>query len=205
MEMKMESLSYVDEELDFGFFHVESEAEDAISAQWELVNASDAGSDRSDSDAPDSPVSDGPVYDLGLANGIARVDDLDERDPVGRNGDPRISRPIRLPETLEFRADDYVVKADVEGDWRRDGRDDDDDDDDDEDGDGGEEEMDEDDDGLDDELVPRHLSGKFGRQRIRKLGKRACSKMNYSKRSPHLFVKPGCLHGKHGLGLKHSL
>ncbi|XP_021286232.1 protein PFC0760c-like [Herrania umbratica] len=63
-----------------------------------------------------------------------------------------------------------------------------------------------DDDGydLDDELVPRALSGKFGRQRMRKLGKRAFAKMHTSKKSPFLYVKPGCVHGKHGLGLKHS-
>ncbi|GMJ03554.1 hypothetical protein HRI_004024600 [Hibiscus trionum] len=57
---------------------------------------------------------------------------------------------------------------------------------------------------LDDELIPRGLSGKFGRQRMRKLGKRVFAKMNNSKRSPFLYVKPGCVHGKHGLGLKHS-
>ncbi|KAK8561251.1 hypothetical protein V6N13_149578 [Hibiscus sabdariffa] len=61
-----------------------------------------------------------------------------------------------------------------------------------------------DDDDLDDELIPRGLSGKVGRQRMRKLGKRAFAKMNNSKRSPFLYVKPGCVHGKHGLGLKHS-
>ncbi|XVF01042.1 hypothetical protein REPUB_Repub04eG0053500 [Reevesia pubescens] len=57
---------------------------------------------------------------------------------------------------------------------------------------------------LDDELVPRGLTGKFGRQRMRKLGKRAFAKMHTSKKSPFLYVKPGCVHGKHGLGLKHS-
>ncbi|XP_030523174.1 calsequestrin-2-like [Rhodamnia argentea] len=196
MEMKMGSLSYFEEELDFGFFHVESEVEDTISAHWELVNASDSDSDLSDSDAPDSPVLDGSVDNLSLQSGVARIDDLDARGGSSRDGDSLVSCPIPLPETLEFRADNYIVKANVGGDWRRDDPDDDGDDD---------EEEEIDDDGLDDELVPRHLSGKFGRQRIRKLGKRACSKMNYSKRSPHLFVKPGCLHGKHGLGLKHSL
>ncbi|XVE93707.1 hypothetical protein REPUB_Repub01dG0217300 [Reevesia pubescens] len=74
-------------------------------------------------------------------------------------------------------------------------------------GDDYDEEVEEDeDDGydLDDELVPRSLSGKFGRERMRKLGKRAFAKMNTSKKSPFLYVKPGCVHGKHGLGLKHS-
>ncbi|MCE3049537.1 hypothetical protein HAX54_045125 [Datura stramonium] len=67
----------------------------------------------------------------------------------------------------------------------------------------GEEEEDYDDD-LDDELVPNWLSDKFGRQRIRKLGKRACSRMNKSKKGPYIFNRPGCVHGKHGLGVQHS-
>lgn len=68
-----------------------------------------------------------------------------------------------------------------------------------------EEDGDEDEDGydLDDELVPRSVRDKFGRQRIRKLGKRGFARMYNSKRSPYLFMKPGCVHGKHGLGLKH--
>ncbi|CAK8576599.1 unnamed protein product [Lathyrus sativus] len=70
-----------------------------------------------------------------------------------------------------------------------------DDDDDDED--------DDDDDDLDDELVPWDIGNKLGRQRMRKLGKRVSSKMNNSKRSPYLFVSPGCVRGKHGMGLKH--
>ncbi|XP_018815295.2 uncharacterized protein LOC108986937 [Juglans regia] len=57
---------------------------------------------------------------------------------------------------------------------------------------------------LNDELVPWNVSDKFGRQRMRKLGKRAFPKMHNSKRSPYLFVRPGCVRGKHGLGLKHS-
>lgn len=57
---------------------------------------------------------------------------------------------------------------------------------------------------LDDELVPWCVNAKFERQRMRKLGKRAFSKMHNSKRSPILFVRPGCVRGKHGLGLKHN-
>ncbi|TKY67599.1 hypothetical protein E2542_SST10493 [Spatholobus suberectus] len=57
--------------------------------------------------------------------------------------------------------------------------------------------------GLDDELVPWNVSNKLGRQRMRKLGKRAFSKMHNSKKSPYLFARPGCVRGKHGLGLKH--
>ncbi|KAJ6671424.1 VID27-LIKE PROTEIN [Salix viminalis] len=67
-----------------------------------------------------------------------------------------------------------------------------------------EEEDDDDDDGygLNGELVPWNVSGKLGRQRMRKLGKRIFPKMSSSKRSPFLHVKPGCVNGKHGLGLK---
>ncbi|KAL1362234.1 hypothetical protein AAHE18_03G065100 [Arachis hypogaea] len=63
-----------------------------------------------------------------------------------------------------------------------------------------------DDDGydLDDELVPWNVGNRFERQRMRKLGKRACSKMNNSKRNPYLYTRPGCVRGKHGLGLKHT-
>uniref|UniRef100_A0A2P2QUG7 Uncharacterized protein n=1 Tax=Rhizophora mucronata TaxID=61149 RepID=A0A2P2QUG7_RHIMU len=37
---------------------------------------------------------------------------------------------------------------------------------------------------------------------MRKLGKRSFAKMGNSKRNPYLHVKPGCMHGKHGLGIK---
>lgn len=57
---------------------------------------------------------------------------------------------------------------------------------------------------LDDELVSWNVSDKFGGQRMRKLGKRAFPKMHISKRSPYPFMRPGCVHGKHGLGLKHG-
>ncbi|KAF4383434.1 hypothetical protein G4B88_024008 [Cannabis sativa] len=60
--------------------------------------------------------------------------------------------------------------------------------------------------GLNDELVPWSVSDKFGgRERMRKLGKRGFPKMFNSKKSPYLFVRPGVVRGKHGLGLKHSL
>ncbi|XP_010530812.1 PREDICTED: uncharacterized protein LOC104807296 [Tarenaya hassleriana] len=71
----------------------------------------------------------------------------------------------------------------------------------DDDGDGGGDDDDVDDD-LDDELVPRSVSGKLGRQRMRKLGKRAFSKVFTSKTSPYSHLKPGCVRGKHGLGMK---
>ncbi|KAK7312310.1 hypothetical protein VNO77_36080 [Canavalia gladiata] len=88
--------------------------------------------------------------------------------------------------------------------YYRDDVDDGDGDDNDNDNDEDEDQDEDDDDGLDDELVPWNVGNKFGRQRMRKLGKRAFSKMHNSKRSPHLFVSPGCVRGKHGLGLKHN-
>ncbi|XP_076934560.1 uncharacterized protein LOC143600894 [Bidens hawaiensis] len=58
---------------------------------------------------------------------------------------------------------------------------------------------------LDDELVPKWLNNKFERQRMRKLGKKVYPKMKKSKRLVCQYNKPGCVHGKHGLGMKHNL
>ncbi|KAF8112268.1 hypothetical protein N665_0065s0050 [Sinapis alba] len=58
---------------------------------------------------------------------------------------------------------------------------------------------------LDEELVPRSVCKKLGRQRMRKLGKRAIAKvLTSTKTSPYAHLKPpGCIRGKHGgLGLK---
>ncbi|KAL1215725.1 hypothetical protein V5N11_024266 [Cardamine amara subsp. amara] len=52
---------------------------------------------------------------------------------------------------------------------------------------------------LDEELVPRSVSKKLGRQRMRKLGKRAIAKI--SKKTPYLHLKAS-VGGKLGLGLK---
>ncbi|KAK9056712.1 hypothetical protein SSX86_024074 [Deinandra increscens subsp. villosa] len=68
-----------------------------------------------------------------------------------------------------------------------------------------EDDADDDDLDLDDELVPKWLNNKFERQRMRKLGKRAYPKMKKSKRVANMYNKPGCVHGKHGLGMKHNL
>lgn len=68
-----------------------------------------------------------------------------------------------------------------------------------------EEDVEEDDYDLDDELVPYYVNGKLGRERMRKLGKRSCTKSIKSKRLTYNYNKAGCLRGKHGLGLKHSL
>ncbi|KAL3621280.1 hypothetical protein CASFOL_036192 [Castilleja foliolosa] len=59
-----------------------------------------------------------------------------------------------------------------------------------------------DDDGdYDDELLPWNLKGRFGKQRIVKLGKRG-PKPNKSKRMP--MHRPGCLYGKQGIGAAHN-
>ncbi|CAL9228002.1 unnamed protein product [Arabidopsis halleri] len=56
---------------------------------------------------------------------------------------------------------------------------------------------------LDEELVPRSVNKKVGRQRMRKVGKRAIAKVYASKKmSPFSHLKPGSVRGKHGLGMK---
>ncbi|CAH2076801.1 unnamed protein product [Thlaspi arvense] len=50
---------------------------------------------------------------------------------------------------------------------------------------------------LEEELVPRSVCKKLGRQRMRKLGKRAIAKT-----SPYSHLKHGCVRGKYGLGMK---
>lgn len=54
---------------------------------------------------------------------------------------------------------------------------------------------------LDDELVPRSVNKKLGRQRMRKLGKRAIAKVYASKMTPYAHMKFGCVRGKHGLSV----
>jgi len=55
------------------------------------------------------------------------------------------------------------------------------------------EDDDDDDDDYDDELVPRSLSDRFGKQRLMKLGKRACNpKMSNPKKLPcYFYNRPG--------------
>ncbi|PIN12092.1 hypothetical protein CDL12_15292 [Handroanthus impetiginosus] len=59
-------------------------------------------------------------------------------------------------------------------------------------------------DDVDDELVPWKLKNRFGKQRIRKMGKRSGPKLNKSKKMPFYQNRPGCLHGKHGFGVQHT-
>ncbi|KAI3786342.1 hypothetical protein L1987_39950 [Smallanthus sonchifolius] len=68
-----------------------------------------------------------------------------------------------------------------------------------------EDDDDDDDSDLDDELVPKWLNNRFERQRMRKLGKKVYPKMKKSKRLANQYNKPGCVHGKHGLGMKHNV
>ncbi|CAA0807656.1 Unknown protein [Striga hermonthica] len=76
------------------------------------------------------------------------------------------------------------------------------------DGDGDVNDEDDDDDGYDydDELVPWQLKGRFGKERLRKLGKRGGPNPNKSKtkRMAFSYKRPGCLYGKHGFGVQHS-
>ncbi|XP_010432390.1 PREDICTED: prostatic spermine-binding protein-like [Camelina sativa] len=56
---------------------------------------------------------------------------------------------------------------------------------------------------LEEELIPRSVNKKIGRQRMRKLGKRAIAKVYASKMTPYSHLKKyGCVRGKHGLGMK---
>ncbi|GFY94975.1 hypothetical protein Acr_10g0003600 [Actinidia rufa] len=53
---------------------------------------------------------------------------------------------------------------------------------------------------VDDELVPRSVSDRFGGQRLRKLGKRAFPKMNSPRKLPcYYYNRPGGVHVKRGL------
>lgn len=50
--------------------------------------------------------------------------------------------------------------------------------------------------GLDDELIPKSVSKKLKKQRMRKLGKLTSGKIPYTQ------LKPGCIYGKHGFGIR---
>ncbi|XP_024016217.1 uncharacterized protein LOC112089698 [Eutrema salsugineum] len=53
---------------------------------------------------------------------------------------------------------------------------------------------------LDDELVPWSVSKKMKIERMKKIGKRAFDKI--FKKSLDSQLKPGCVYGKHGLGIR---
>ncbi|XP_041016284.1 protein bfr2-like [Juglans microcarpa x Juglans regia] len=173
---------------DLDFIQVEEQG----LSHWEFVNASDAESDREELEEETEEDKENHIVD-----GI---------DSLGSE----ISTPICLRiEQIETHDDDVDVDRKCNGGYYSYGRgydgdsgyvekqfEDEDENDDDHDGD--------DEYGLDDELVPWNVSNKIGRQRMRKLGKREFPKMYNSKRSPYLFVRPGCVRGKYGLGLKHN-
>ncbi|KAH7575012.1 hypothetical protein JRO89_XS02G0035300 [Xanthoceras sorbifolium] len=158
---------------------------------WEFINTSEADAD------------DGGGDDVNIDIDSLSLDSLETGLLVSLHSS--LSSSIAIPQDTHF-------DTSLDLDQQRVGyqyRDDDDDDQEEDKGTHADEEDMYDDDGdggydLDDELVPRSVSGKLGRQRMRKLGKRGFAKMFNSKRSPFLFTKPGCVHGKHGLGLKHS-
>ncbi|KAL8143756.1 hypothetical protein V2J09_016788 [Rumex salicifolius] len=47
---------------------------------------------------------------------------------------------------------------------------------------------------VDDQLVPWGVADRLDKQRMRKLGKRTCARMNKSKKMAHLYTKSACLH-----------
>ncbi|PNX74463.1 hypothetical protein L195_g030383, partial [Trifolium pratense] len=144
--------------------------------QWELVDVVEAEEEQEQEEEQTVDVDD-HVISWSVSS---RIDDPIER----------INHPVlHLDAYVEDHNHDYGVYREEQVNH------DIDDDDDDEEDDG--------DDDLDDELVPWNIGNKLGRQRMRKLGKRVSSKMNNSKKSPYLFVSPGCVRGKHGMGLKH--
>ncbi|KAK2665407.1 hypothetical protein Ddye_003981 [Dipteronia dyeriana] len=166
----------------------EEELEKGLSL-WELINRSDADDDDDFDIDIDSFVS---LHHSSLSSSIAVPPQTNQT----QEGDTHFDTTTILDQDQQR----HVAYLGYQ--YRDDEDDDDDDEEDDDmydDGGGGGDGYD-----LDDELVPRSVSGKLGRQRMRKLGKRGFARMFSSKRSPFLYTKPGCVHGKHGLGLKHS-
>ncbi|KAK1572636.1 hypothetical protein Q3G72_035553 [Acer saccharum] len=155
---------------------------------WELINQSDADDDDDFDIDIDSFVS---LHHSSLSSSIAIPPQSNQTQEEDTHFDTTTSPEQDQQQHVAYLG--YQYRDDEDDD-----QEDDDDDMYDDDGGGG--------DGydLDDELVPRSVSGKLGRQRMRKLGKRGFARMFNSKRSPLLYTKPGCVHGKHGLGLKHS-
>ena len=71
----------------------------------------------------------------------------------------------------------------------------DDDDDDDDDG------HDDDVSDMDDDLIPWDVKDLLVKQRVRKSGKNSFRRLAKAKKSALVFTRPGCVRGKHGLGL----
>ncbi|XP_059448426.1 uncharacterized protein LOC132179685 [Corylus avellana] len=161
-------------------------------SHWELVNASDADAD---SEKEEEQEQEEEGIEDSIGNEIGSLGS--EISTPGYLNDAQIE--THHVDVLDFDGDvkyDYGYYGYGDGDGGHGEEQYDEDDEDDDNGDDGRD--------LDDELVPWAVSDKVGRQRMRKLGKRVFSKMNTSKRSPYLFVRPGCVRGKHGLGMKHK-
>ncbi|KAL3614028.1 hypothetical protein CASFOL_042102 [Castilleja foliolosa] len=146
---------------------------------WELVNASQSDDEDLYSFDGDDIISAGEspqeeYQDAGSAREVISAVSVISIQPMS------VSPPMTLP--VEMTLNNHVYHGD----------DDVDDDEDDDDGD------------YDDELVPWKLKGRFGKQRIMKLGKRGGSKPNKSKKMPIYYNRPGCLYGKQGFGVQHS-
>ncbi|KAB2635540.1 hypothetical protein D8674_026074 [Pyrus ussuriensis x Pyrus communis] len=188
---KLSNADSMDEQ--FEFLEIEDGEELLGLTHWEFIDASDADSEqnhhnhRSDSEQTDKdeeanrfdrliigPASFSPSVPPPVADHI----------PAHRHRRPRLVRFVDVGLNLKLHSD-----------WDDSGDEDE--------GHGEEEEEHDYGYGLDDELVPLSVSDKLGRQRMRKLGKRMLPKMNKSKRSPYMVARPGCVRGKHGLGLKH--
>ncbi|KAK4437728.1 hypothetical protein Salat_0106800 [Sesamum alatum] len=162
---------------------------------WEFVNAS--LSDDED------------IYSFDGDDGISSEgDDVSEEEPEskpveGEDEDAREPRDFETPDvimSIQSLSVSPPMTLPVEmtrNHVYRDGKDDDDDDDDDD-------VRDVYHDDVDDELVPWKLKDRFGKQRIRKMGKRGGPKPDKSKRLPYYHNRPGCLYGKHGFGVQHS-
>ncbi|XP_021662752.2 uncharacterized protein LOC110651659 [Hevea brasiliensis] len=182
----------------------EQEANDL--SYWELVNPSDADSDTESlhslengflswyslkpSSPPKSPIINQEIQTLEARQDQDLVVDVNfQDDHVKYCHESDYSRYQREAGPIIFSGVAYGL-ADADADELEEQEEDD------------EEVGDEDGFGLDDELVPWHVSAKLGRQRMRKLGKRVFAKMGNSKRNPFSYVKPGCVRGKHGLGIK---
>ncbi|KVH88979.1 nuclear polyadenylated RNA-binding protein 3-like [Cynara cardunculus var. scolymus] len=183
------------------FESIEFDVSDSDS--WEVIDPSDSddgnfsyGDVTSDSDEVGADVGDRLQHPYG-----SPLSDISMQSLVDE-----ISHHCQeLKDACEIDHNHQVIhdKAIVKDDGMIDGEDDPYDEDD------GEEDEDDDDDDddsdLDDELVPKWVNNKFERQRMRKLGKRDYPKMKRSKRIAYQYNRPGCVHGKHGLGLKHNL
>lgn len=157
-------------------------------AVWELVTPSLSDDEDIYSFDSDDPISDGDDAIGGEREedhkveedprDISHLDDVISMQSLSVSPQPVVCFPVEDVVGLHVYDDDEEEEEDG-------GMDDDDDDD------------------VDDELIPWKLKDRFGKQRIRKMGKRGGPKVSKSKRLPHYHNRPGCLYGKHGLGVQH--